>query len=379
MVRANGGIPTKVSDDIHLNVGPVWTPDGSLLFVSSLGGARDIYMQRLTADLRPRGAPIRLTTGLNPHTISLSRDGRTLAYSAFTTVANIWTATAAGSPAANVMNARPVTTDNQTIETGTVSPDGKWLACDSNLSGDQEIYKVLIAGGEPQQLTNNDFDDFFPQWSPDGDEIAFHGSKGGTRDIFVMDASGANVRAIVEGPGEQRAPRWEGSDVITYAAMPDSMFRIRRAGTRWQKPEFVRESNRGLYSPDASWVVRFLREPVCAGCATGLHVMKADGSSPRPIPTPDDRPGALARDTLARGQVVWSKGSRHLYAPFRETDGSASLWQLSINGDAARKLFHFTDAARQPYRTQFDVYSDNFYFTIGDRQSDIWVMELKKQ
>lgn len=377
VVSANGGQPVRVTDQSNLNAAAVWTPDGSLLFVSSRGGTRDIYKQRLSADLTPRGLPVRVTTGLNPHTISLSRDGRTLAYSAFTTVSNIWTTTAGRSPGENVGAARPVTTGNQTIESGRVSPDGKWLAYDSNLDGDQEIYKVLIAGGEPQQLTSNDFDDFNPHWSPDGNEIAFHGLKSGTRDVFVMDASGANLRAIAEGPDEQRSPRWEGNDAITYDVMPNRRFKIRRTDARWQKPEAVSENERGLYSPDGKWVVRNLREPVCAGCARGLHVMKPDGSSPRHISNPGGRGEALPAGGLARFQVVWSGDSRHIYLPVRERDGSVSLFQHSISGDGAKKILHFTDATRQPYRVQFDIHGENFYFTIGDRQSDIWVMELK--
>ncbi|MCU1292337.1 MAG: hypothetical protein JWP08_1187, partial [Bryobacterales bacterium] len=90
LVHADGGNPVRVTDDKHLNVSPVWTAQGDLLFVSSLGGTRDIYLQRTNGDLSPRGNPIRLTTGLNAHTISIDRAGTTLAYSVFNTIANVW-------------------------------------------------------------------------------------------------------------------------------------------------------------------------------------------------------------------------------------------------------------------------------------------------
>ena len=101
VMNAEGGTPTRISDATHLNTSPVWTADGDVLFISNLGGGRDIYMQRLSSNLSPRGAPVRITTGLNPHTISISSDGRVLAYSAFTTTSNVWTTTGAGSPTAN--------------------------------------------------------------------------------------------------------------------------------------------------------------------------------------------------------------------------------------------------------------------------------------
>jgi hypothetical protein len=43
------------------------------------------------------------------------------------------------------------------------------------------------------------------------------------------------------------------------------------------------------------------------------------------------------------------------------------------------RLVHFTDPAQQFYRTSLDADSKNFYFTFGDRQSDVWTMELKKK
>src|SRR4029079_18765601 len=142
------------------------------------------YLQRLNSDLTPRGAPVRITTGLNPHTISISRDGKVLAYSVFSTVANVWMGTDGGSDIGNALAAKPVTTGNQTVEHGSVSPDGRWLAYDSNVSGNQEIFKMPLTGGDPEQLTRNAYDDFHPAWSPAGKEIVFYGLKNGNRDIF---------------------------------------------------------------------------------------------------------------------------------------------------------------------------------------------------
>ena len=376
VMREGGGTPVRITQGTHLNTSPVWTADGAILFVSNMGGARDIYLQRLKRDLSADGAPVRITTGLNPHTISISRDGKSLAYSVFTTVANIWTATDGGSDVASANAARPVTTGNQTVEFGSVSPDGRWLVYDSNVSGNQEIFRMPLGGGDPEQLTRNGYDDFHPAWSPDGNEIVFYGLKNGNRDIFVMNADGSNVQPVFEGPGEQRLPTWHGRDEILYMVFSDSVFRVRRIAGRWSKPDLI--ADRGvaprMYSPDGKWLVKIERQGgACPLCPAGPYLYDADGTNPRPIPLRNPR----LLSSIA-GAGPWSNDSRHFYTATRESDGTSAIWQIPVNGDAERRVLHFTDPMRQLYRSTFDVYGNSFYFTVGDRQSDIWTMEITR-
>ncbi len=374
VMKANGGAPVRVSDATHLNTSPVWTVDGDVLFVSNLGGARDIYLQRLNRDLTPRGGPVRITTGLNPHTISIDRDGKVLAYSVFNTVANIWTATDAGSDTENARAARPVTAGNQTVEYGSVSADGRWLVYDSNVSGNQEIFRMPLSGGDSEQLTRNGYDDFHPAWSPDGTEVVFYSLRNGNRDIFVMNADGTNIQPVHEGPGEQRLPTWHGKDEILYMVFPDSVFRVRRIAGRWSKPDLI--ADRGvaprMYSPDGKWLVKIEKQgSACPVCPAGPYLSAADGSNSTPIQL---RNRHLL--TSIAGAGPWSSDSRHFYSAIRESDGTSSIWQIPVNGDPERRILHFTDPMRQLYRSTFDVFGNNFYFTIGDRQSDVWTMDL---
>ena len=377
VMQVSGGTPVRVSDESHLNTAPVWTPDGSLLYISSLGGSRDVYVQRINGDLTARGTPVRLTTGLNPHTISISKDGKLLAYSAFTTVANVWTAGGRGTDVENAGAAKPVTAGNQTVEYGSVSPDGKWLAYDSNVNGNQDIYKVPLGGGDAEQLTRNAFDDFHPAWSPDGKEIAFYSLQNGTRDIFVMNADGTNLRPVVAGPGEQRLPIWHGKDAILYMVFPDSVFEVKRQGNVWGAPvlAFRGGNSPSMYSPDGKWMVHIAQAGVvCETCPEGAYIAKADGSESQFIQL--RHPEILSSFA---GAGPWSHDSKHFYSAVREADGTSAIWQIPINGDEERRVIHFTDPLRQLYRSTFDVFNNRFYFTIGDRQSDIWTMELKKQ
>jgi eukaryotic-like serine/threonine-protein kinase len=383
VVRADGGSPVRVSDNTHLNVSPVWTPDGALLFVSSMGGNRDIYMVGLNGDLSPRGEPARLTTGLNAHTISLDRAGTTLAYSVFTTAANIW-----ATPIATTDPEHPllhqVTTGNQTVESAAVSPDHKWIAYDSNINGNQDIFKMPLAGGEPEQLTHNGVDNFYPQWSPDGKQIAFHALFKGNRDIYVMDPLGGNVSSVAATPKEELQPIWRGDGKgLDYRIFPDSDREVMRDPSRpggWGAPTSRGQVLSLAFSPDGKQLLAVNRDStsICGNCPTSIFLLASDWTNPRPVLVPAIQKVFAVEGTIGWGTIVWAKDSRHAFVSMIERDGSSSIWQLPINGDAEKRIVHL-DSGHGFYRTTLDVDANNFYFSIGDRQSDIWTMELKKR
>jgi TolB protein len=377
VVRADGGAPVRITGDTHLNTSPAWTPDGAVLFVSSMGGNRDIYMQRISSDLSPKGEPIRLTTGLNAHTISVDRAGKTLTYSVFTTVANVWSTPIPSAPVESPPLAQ-VTRGNQTIETAYVSPDGQWLAYDSNINGNQDIFKLPVTGGEPQQLTRNMGDNFNPTWSPDGKEIAFHSLVKGNRDVYVMDASGGNLRAVVSTTREEAAPYFQPDGKgLFYLVASDSIFEIRRDPRNpamWGTPRFMRKSGLIIPSPDNSkWVFSAANREACPDCPFGLYVSSSDGTNVRRVQL-NEMPKVVA----SFGTVLWSSDSRYLFVSVRETDGTSAIWQVPLDGSPERRLVRLPDPERQFYRTTLSMGPTHFYFPIGNRQSDIWTMELKQ-
>jgi Tol biopolymer transport system component len=163
VVAGGGGKAVQLTDRVHLNMSPTWMPDSkNLLFVSNRNGRRDIYQLALRDSGQPAAPPVQLTTGLNAMNISISRDGSKLAYTVLNHEANIWSIPIPAHPPVSASAAIPVTTGNQAIEGIAVSRDGQWLAFDSDRSGNQDIYRMPVAGGEIEQLTTNPADDFLP-------------------------------------------------------------------------------------------------------------------------------------------------------------------------------------------------------------------------
>lgn len=90
------------------------------------------------------------------------------------------------------------TTSEGTWMTVDVSPDGRWIVFD--LLG--HIYRMPIEGGNAECLTGETGIglNFQPQFSPDGQSIAFISDRAGQNNLWVMESNGLNPRAIFTNP-----------------------------------------------------------------------------------------------------------------------------------------------------------------------------------
>ena len=79
------------------------------------------------------------------------------------------------------------------------SPDGRWVAYLSDISGEYEIYRVKSDGsGEPEQLTNGVHHwPFLVYWSPDSKKILFNDE---TFKLYLLDIDSKKITVIDEDP-----------------------------------------------------------------------------------------------------------------------------------------------------------------------------------
>jgi Tol biopolymer transport system component len=79
----------------------------------------------------------------------------------------------------------------------------------SNPNGRTKIYTIDLAGGRVTTLTREgDWHDEQPRWSPDGRRIAFKSTRGGSYNLYLMDADGSNVRRLTDHAGNDHDPSW---------------------------------------------------------------------------------------------------------------------------------------------------------------------------
>ncbi|HEX3234114.1 MAG TPA: BTAD domain-containing putative transcriptional regulator [Gemmatimonadales bacterium] len=373
IVPAAGGNPIRITDDQALNTSPVWLPHtAGLLFVSNREGSRDVYRVDLSGAGVPAGEPTRLTTGLSAHSISLSADGRALAYSVFSYTANIWSLDIPEHGEAAEAGARPFTEGTQIIEGISLSPDGRWLAFDSDRDGNQDVYKMPIGGGEAEQLTDSPDDEFVSTWSGDGKALALHSYHAGSRGLRLVPADGGRPVEVVRWPPNQRSPGWsrDGRALVFTSDVTGELqlFLVRRkSDSTWGTARQLTTAGgwAGRWSPDGRSIV------YCR--ADGVWLIDDQGRGNRQLFEAGDS-GSPSPEL-----ALWSPDGRTIYFKAFDAAGSSSLWAISPSGSAPRLLVRFDDPSRPSSRPEFATDGRRFFFTLGTRQSDIWAMELRRR
>jgi hypothetical protein len=62
-----------------------------------------------------------------------------------------------------------------------------------------------------------------------------------------------------------------------------------------------------------------------------------------------------------------------------DRDGRSSIWAAALTGCKPRRLVFFADLDRPSIRGDFGAGAGRFFFTIEDREADIWVAEVSKR
>jgi Tol biopolymer transport system component len=94
------------------------------------------------------------------------------------------------------------------------SPDSRFIAYSSNVSGSFDIWLVDVNGRNNIRLTSLEGDERKPQFSPDGRWIAFLHVDGGGQDIFLFDMLTLNLLRLTENSAPKNVFEWSPKDVL---------------------------------------------------------------------------------------------------------------------------------------------------------------------
>ena len=180
-----------------------------------------------------------------------------------------------------------------------------------------------VGGGPVQQLTRSSRPRSMANWSPDGNALTFFDIENSEIMVMRRDARGA-----------------------------------------WGAPRLVAKRGwRPEWSPDG-------RAIAFVSPADGrIGVVGADSGAQGEIYVPG------AGDPLAE-LAIFAASGRELYFKSHDARGRASFWSVATTGGRPQLLARFDDPGRASNRFEFASDGRNFYFTLEDRQSDIWVAEV---
>jgi TolB protein len=224
------------------------------------------------------------------------------------------------------------------------SPDGKMLAFASryNQNGSSQIYTVNADGSNLQMITSMDGNNFHPTWSPNGKQIAIlHNYTEFGSDIYIISAFASNVEndqnyfnlTNSDATGIYDYPEWSpNGKQIAYQAFWENNWEIfaMNADGSSEPVQLTQAKNQEnewsiqpAWSPDGKQIA-------FASNRNGnwdLYLMSNKGGSPKP----------LTRDEVYDGLPDWSPDGQ-LIAFSSNRDGILQIYLMAKNGSEIRLL-----------------------------------------
>lgn len=210
---------TNITKSNAIDCSPIWTPDGSRIVYETssqqINNGHKIYSVLLNGQ-----QPIQLL-GTNRFgdegMISLSPDGNHIAY-IHSDDHGFYQLFIANLDGSNRVQLTDLSAHNYSPS---FSPDGKWLVFQrhtdpystTNQSDASRKHLVIMNIETKKEITllsgNNEFEDFsFPTWAPFGQWIAFNSNISGNYDIYIIRIDGSGLTKVTSGNGFEGDPKW---------------------------------------------------------------------------------------------------------------------------------------------------------------------------
>jgi Tol biopolymer transport system component/DNA-binding winged helix-turn-helix (wHTH) protein len=189
---------------------PVWASDGrSILFTrTELAGNHSIW--RINLSGARKSEPLALSAD-SSSALDLSRRGSRLVYTREISNTSVWAVDLLPPKSRSSRSSNPRPWIRSTLGAGNpqFSPDGQQVAFQSDSSGTGEIWICDRDGSHARQLTHmGAIVSGFPRWSPDGKNIVFHSRPKGLASLYVISAEGGAARRIDTGEVNDVTPSW---------------------------------------------------------------------------------------------------------------------------------------------------------------------------
>jgi TolB protein len=177
-----------------LAVSPAWSPDGSRIAYTQLGGEGPgaVILQSVATGTRVVVPTTHVGQNITP---SFSPDGQRLIFSRMTEqAANLYAVNVPDLCCAERLTAGRFAENLSPV----YSPDGRRVVFVSNRAGSPQIYGMGADGTDQELMVPFDYGaghSYAPDWAPDGTMIAFHRETGGNPQIYTYDLGTRQLRS----------------------------------------------------------------------------------------------------------------------------------------------------------------------------------------
>lgn len=353
---------------------PIYAPDGEHIYYGGVSDSGSFVLCELRVSPsggEAIGEPVEVAnTGLvRIKNLSISADGKNIAYSAPTIMANI-VSLPLTTNSSGVARAPITLTESTSYRKGlpSFSPDGKRIAYTEFRGGTNQDIWVMDSDGRNQvQLTNDPAIDWGPSWFPDNNRIAFQSDRQGKwaiwsvsinsrREDLVIDPGQLISWPRISPDGNQIAFNSTGSGTINVWVIPveggeAKQLTFDREGIGWP-----------TWSPDG----KIIAVEAKRGEDAHLMIMAADG-------------GPLTQLTFDRGQSwphSWSPDGDKIAFAGQRNDIWNVYW-VSRTTKEQKQITNYTKLNTYVRYPAWSTHGNQIVYEYGETTGNIWLMELK--